>query len=133
MTAREVVVSVAAYTDVNGVRDFALRGETIDVHPDHVERFDRLNIVPGTPVVTDPVLVIDDSDDSDDTDDEVAEDGAESGDIPSELPEDETPAELVDVAEEPATSAEPVGDDRLDAVLDLGAPKRPARSARAKG
>lgn len=129
MTAREVVVSVAAYTDVNGVRDFALRGETIDVHPDHVERFDSLNVVPGAPV-TDPVIVIDDSDH---TDDEVADNGAESEDTTSEQPEGETPAQEDDVADEPTPSAEPEADDRLDAVLDLGAPKRPARSARVKG
>lgn len=130
MAAREVVVSVAAYTDVNGVPGFAIQGETIDVHPDHVERFDRLNIVPGTPVAADPVIVIDDGDD---TNDGVADDPAESEDTPSDQPEDETPTEPLDVADVPATGAEPVGDDRLDAVLDLGAPKRPARSARVKG
>lgn len=130
MAAREVVVSVAAYVDVNGVPGFALRGDTVDVHLDHVERFDRLNIVPGTPVATDRVIVIDDSED---TDDEVADNGAESEDTTSEQVEDDSPAQEDDVADEPTPSAEPEADDRLDAVLDLGAPKRPARSARVKG
>ncbi|MGH3953942.1 MAG: hypothetical protein ACRDTI_07905 [Mycobacterium sp.] len=127
MPTREVVVSVASYTNASGVRTFAERGETIDVHPDHVERFDSLNVVPGAPVA-DPVVVIDDSDG-----DEVADDTAEAEDTTPEQPEDESPAQEDDIADEPTPSAEPQADDRLDAVLDLGAPKRPARAARVKG
>lgn len=133
MPGREVVVSVAAYVDVNGVRRFALRGDSVDVHPDHVERFDALNVQPGAPAV----VVVDDGD-------EVANDGPIDEGTPSEQLNEELPASGDELAEWlsaesawrdevaawlAAEGAHAVSeDDRLNAVLS----KRPTRT-RAKG
>lgn len=128
MPTREVVVSVASYTNAKGVRDFALRGETIDVHPDHVERFDLLNVVPGASERPAEVVI-------DDTE-EVADDEPETLDTTPEQPEDETPAKPEQVAEDASVVVEGAqleGDERLNAVLDLDAPKRPRGGTRAKG
>lgn len=137
MPAREVVVSVAAYTNVNGVRDFALQGETIDVHPDHVERFDLLNVVPGAS--EHPADVADADPESENTTPD------QDGPV--------LPAEPTDVAEwlsaeqqwrddvtawlaaegEASEGQEPGDDERLNAVLDLSAPPKRTRPTRAKG
>ncbi|OHU71385.1 hypothetical protein BKG86_17175 [Mycobacteroides chelonae] len=137
MPTREVVVSVAAYTDVNGVRDFALQGETIDVHPDHVERFDLLNVVPGAS--EHPADVADADQESEDTTPEQAESvlPAEPADVAEWLAaeqqwRDDVTAWLA--AEGEASEAgEPSDDERLNAVLDLSAPPKRARPSRAKG
>ncbi|SKU72069.1 Uncharacterised protein [Mycobacteroides abscessus subsp. massiliense] len=137
MPTREVVVSVAAYTDVNGVRDFALQGETIDVHPDHVERFDLLNVVPGASER--PADVADADPDSENTGPEQAEPvlPAEPADVAEWLTaeqqwRDDVTAWLA--AEGEASEAGELGDDeRLNAVLDLSAPPKRARPSRAKG
>lgn len=137
MPVREVVVSVAAYTDVNGVRDFALRGEAIDVHPDHVERFDLLNVVPGAS--EHPADVADTDPDSENTGPEQAEPvlPAEPADVAEWLTaeqqwRDDVTAWLV--AEGEASEAgEPGDDERLNAVLDLSASPKRARPSRAKG
>lgn len=137
MPVREVVVSVAAYTDVNGVRDFALRGEAIDVHPDHVERFDLLNVVPG----------------ASERPADVADTDPESENTGPEQDKPVLPAEPADVAEwltaeqqwrddvtawlaaegEASETGEPGDDERLNAVLDLSASPKRARPSRAKG
>lgn len=43
MPEREVTQGMTTYTDETGVLRYAVAGETVTVHPDHVERFDRLN------------------------------------------------------------------------------------------
>lgn len=47
MPQREVAVTLATFVDEDGFRQFGLQGSTVHVHPDHVERFDQLNVVPG--------------------------------------------------------------------------------------
>ena len=44
---RTAKLSLMAYTDVDGLDLWAFAGDEIDVHPDHVERFDSLNVLPG--------------------------------------------------------------------------------------
>ncbi|SLG32686.1 hypothetical protein [Mycobacteroides abscessus] len=137
MPTREVVVSVAAYTDVNGVRDFALRGETIDVHPDHVERFDLLNVVPGA---SEHLADVADADpDSENTGPEQAEpvlpaepEGVAEWLAAEQQWRDDVTAWLA-AESEASETGEPGDDERLNAVLDLSAPPKRARPSRAKG
>lgn len=35
------------YTDVEGVAKYAFDGVEVEVHPEDVERFDRLNVLPS--------------------------------------------------------------------------------------
>ena len=46
MTTRTVTIGLASYTDSDGVPRFGLQGETVEVHADHVKRFDELNGAP---------------------------------------------------------------------------------------
>ena len=46
MTERTVHIGMTTYTDPDGIPRIALAGETVDVHPDHVKRFDELNGAP---------------------------------------------------------------------------------------
>ena len=46
MPEREVKTGLATYIDADGVRRYALAGETVTVHPDHVKAFDELNGAP---------------------------------------------------------------------------------------
>ncbi len=46
MTARTVTIGLASYVDPDGVRRIGLAGETVQVHADHVKRFDELNGAP---------------------------------------------------------------------------------------
>ena len=46
MVAREVRHGLVTYRDADGKTTHGLLGETVDVHEDDLERFDRLN---GTP------------------------------------------------------------------------------------
>jgi hypothetical protein len=55
---RVVKLALVAYTDADGLDRFGWRGEHVDVHPDHVARFDELNVVPGEPAVQEPVLAV---------------------------------------------------------------------------
>jgi hypothetical protein len=45
MPQRQVDVTLATYIDEAGVCRHALQGATVNVHPGHVERFDRLNVI----------------------------------------------------------------------------------------
>ena len=46
MTLRTVSIALASYRRADGVSGlFGLHGEQVDVHPDDLERFDRLNAV----------------------------------------------------------------------------------------
>lgn len=47
MASRQVNVTVATFIDVAGRTKYAQRDAVVDVHPAHVERFDRLNVTPG--------------------------------------------------------------------------------------
>ena len=51
MTKRHVVAPLMSYRDPDGKMRHALSGEDVDVHPDHVARFDELN---GAPEDTPP-------------------------------------------------------------------------------
>lgn len=44
--ARTVEVALASYTTPAGASNYGLMGWTVQVHPDDVERFDRLNVAP---------------------------------------------------------------------------------------
>lgn len=55
MAKRQVSVTLATYIDVKGFSRFALQGQTVDVHPDHIERFDLLNVIPGAEQVASEV------------------------------------------------------------------------------
>jgi hypothetical protein len=44
---RTVRVGLMSYVDVNGAHRYALEGAVVQVHPDRLERFDRLNRLPG--------------------------------------------------------------------------------------
>ncbi|QFG08864.1 hypothetical protein PBI_MALAGASYROSE_14 [Mycobacterium phage MalagasyRose] len=58
MPQRQVNVTLATYRDESGAHRFGLRGQVVDVHPDYVERFDRLNVVGGVePVAVEVVTV----------------------------------------------------------------------------
>ena len=43
MTERTVKQTLASYRDADGVMRYALQGETVNVHPDHVKAFDEAN------------------------------------------------------------------------------------------
>lgn len=43
MTRREVKIPLASYRDPDGLMRYALQGEGVDVDPDHIEEFDKLN------------------------------------------------------------------------------------------
>jgi len=49
MPDREVKLALASYIDKDGVPRYGLQGETVTVHPDHVERFDEFNVDMGPP------------------------------------------------------------------------------------
>lgn len=42
---RAVRVGLISYTDPEGLPRYALEGVEIEVHPEHVESFDRLNVL----------------------------------------------------------------------------------------
>lgn len=44
---RTVVMGLMSYVREDGTYRTAVAGETVRVHPDHVERFDRLNRLQG--------------------------------------------------------------------------------------
>ena len=46
MTERTVAIGLVTYTDPDGLPRFGLQGETVDVHPMHVKRFDGVNGAP---------------------------------------------------------------------------------------
>lgn len=50
---RTVKLGLMAYLDPEGVDRWGFAGEEIDVHPENVERFDSLNVLPGE-VASDP-------------------------------------------------------------------------------
>ena len=43
MTTRTVRIALASYRRADEAETYAMLGETVDVHPDDLERFDRLN------------------------------------------------------------------------------------------
>jgi hypothetical protein len=43
VTKRTVNLGACTYVDVNGAQRFGVAGETVDVHPDNLERFSRVN------------------------------------------------------------------------------------------
>ena len=43
MSVRTVRIALASYRRADGAETYAMLGETVDVHPDDLERFDRLN------------------------------------------------------------------------------------------
>ena len=47
MTERLIHIGVASYRNPDGLNRFGMQGETVDVHPDDLERFDRLNPAPA--------------------------------------------------------------------------------------
>jgi hypothetical protein len=51
MPDREVKLALATYIDLDGVSRWGMQGATVAVHPDHVERFDELNVDLGPPFV----------------------------------------------------------------------------------
>lgn len=50
MPDREIKTALGTYVDSNGVSRFAMKGETVTVHADHVKRFDELNVDNGDDV-----------------------------------------------------------------------------------
>ena len=79
MSVRIVRIALASYRRADEAETYAMLGETVDVHPDDLERFDRLN------------------------GDELAEDEPEAGpDLPDEaddLPEDLQALNLAELRE----------------------------------
>jgi hypothetical protein len=49
MPDRVVKLALASYVDDNGLPRYGLQGETVTVHPDHVDRFDEFNVDMGPP------------------------------------------------------------------------------------
>jgi hypothetical protein len=47
MPERVVNLGLATYIDTKGDSRFAMKGDTVDVHPEHVDRFDELNVDMG--------------------------------------------------------------------------------------
>jgi hypothetical protein len=45
MATREIKLGVVSYVDAKGLNQFGTLGETVNVHEDDVERFDRLNVL----------------------------------------------------------------------------------------
>jgi hypothetical protein len=56
MATREVKVGVMSYVNADGLNQFGLLGATVDVHPDDVERFDRLNVVAAPTPEPEPLV-----------------------------------------------------------------------------
>lgn len=52
MPKRTIKIGLASYLNADGLEQFGLFGAEVDVHPDDVERFDRLN---GSEVAAGPV------------------------------------------------------------------------------
>lgn len=46
MPERTIAVSAAYYTNTDGNSVLGFQGDKVDVHPDHVKRFDELNVLP---------------------------------------------------------------------------------------
>lgn len=51
---RTVRVGLATYVAADGASRFAQEGATVEVHVSDVERFDRLNVLPGDPPQVEP-------------------------------------------------------------------------------
>lgn len=51
---RTVALGLMSYVDETGKHRNAQLGATVRVHPDHIARFDRLNVVPGRPPEPEP-------------------------------------------------------------------------------
>jgi hypothetical protein len=49
MPDRTILLGLMTYTDEHGQSRYGLQGETVNVHPDFVDRFDEFNIDPGPP------------------------------------------------------------------------------------
>ena len=47
MPARTIRTGIGSYRDANGLARFGFLGETVEVHDDDLERFDRLNPEPA--------------------------------------------------------------------------------------
>ena len=74
MARRTVAVGAAKYRRTDGVWLLAMMGAEVDVHPDEVDRFDRLNVSQSAPVA---VVAVDDMGD----DEETIEDAAEAVEV----------------------------------------------------
>lgn len=52
---RTVALGLMSYVDENGSHRHAQLGATVQVHPDHVDSFDRLNVLQGQAPAVEPV------------------------------------------------------------------------------
>lgn len=52
---RTVALGLMSYVGEDGKHRYAQSGATVRVHPDHVERFDRLNVPQGQAPAAEPV------------------------------------------------------------------------------
>lgn len=43
MATRTVTITIATYTDINGVQRIGQQGEQVQVHPDDLKRFSEVN------------------------------------------------------------------------------------------
>lgn len=88
-TRRVVVVGLMSYIDERGAHRVASAGETVTVHPDQLERFDRLNVL-AAPMSSTALLDIGDLMDPEipHVDDIEGPDGAPTVVVPVRTPED---------------------------------------------
>ena len=95
MARRTVAVGAAKYRRTDGVWLLAMMGAEVDVHPDEVDRFDRLNVSQSAPVA---VVAVDDMGD----DEETIEDAAEAVEVLEavEAPEVAEVADAVDAGDD---------------------------------
>jgi hypothetical protein len=47
MPKRTIKTGIGTYVNKQGVAEFGFQGDEVEVHADHVDRFDELNVQPG--------------------------------------------------------------------------------------
>jgi hypothetical protein len=47
MPKRTIKTGIGTYVNKDGVREFGFQGDEVEVHSDHVAKFDELNVQPG--------------------------------------------------------------------------------------
>lgn len=50
MPKRTINTALGTYINKNGVSEYGFKGDEVEVHPDHVDRFDELNVDAGAEV-----------------------------------------------------------------------------------
>ena len=83
MPARTIRTGIGSYRDANGLDRFGFLGETVEVHDDDLERFDRLNPEPAEsePAESEPAEVPGEAADGSDIQAPGREDGISLADL----------------------------------------------------